>query len=78
MALPFKLFNTLSQTQMRIILAAEIIIYFSLFAVFCLKKEQNAKRKKKDAEAKNQRKKRIENYQSALKELSVTDYENAA
>lgn len=46
MAAPFHLFNELTRGEMRILFAAEIIIYFTIICAVMLTKEKKAQRKK--------------------------------
>ena len=46
MVLPFKLFDSLTPSQMRILFVAELIICAAVYSAVFLKKDKNAQRKK--------------------------------
>lgn len=55
-SLPFHLFDTLSNTQMRIIFAAELAIYLGIFCIFFLAKEKKQQKAKAEKERRRRRK----------------------
>lgn len=57
-SLPFNLFNTLTEKEMRIIFLCEIIIYSVMFALFFVVKERSEEKKKQKQKDKITREKR--------------------
>lgn len=78
MSVPFRLFDNLSQMQMRILLIAEVIIYFIIFSVVFLKKEANAQRKAKEKELKEKHNKRVLKRKQKLSGITVQNFDLAA
>lgn len=76
--IPFRLFDSLTQAQMRILLFAEVTIYLTIFSAVCLKKEQRAQRKSKEQELKKRHRKRIEKRNGEMKGIKVKEFDLAA
>lgn len=76
--LPFRLFDALTQTQMRIILFAEVAVYLSIFCLVFLKKEKVAERKSKENELQRRHNERIEKRSCEMQGLKIRDYDFAA
>lgn len=78
MAVPFKLFTELTQTQMRILLIAEIAVSVAIFCAVFLRKEAKEQRKRKAQEAFEKHCKRVETRNESLKGIRVYNYDIAA
>lgn len=78
MVIPFHLLGTLSQGQMRILLAAEILVYFCIFSVYHGRKEAKAQRRAKDDKLKAQHNERVARRNEELKGIIVNNYDLAA
>ncbi len=78
MALPFRLFEALSQTQMRLLLGGEILIYISIFSAYFCGKEAKAQRRVKDEKMKAQHNERIARRNEELKGIRVNNFDLAA
>lgn len=78
MAVPFKLFTELTQTQMRILLIAEIAVSVAIFCAVFLRKEAKELRKRKAQEAFEKHCERVETRNETLKGIKVYNYDIAA
>ncbi len=78
MALPFKLFDELSRTEMRILLFAEIVIYFSIVSIYFLIKEKKEESIKKEKRFKELHNDRVTKRQQELQGLKISNYDYAA
>lgn len=78
MSVPFRLFDNLSQMQMRMLLIAEVIIYFSIFAAVFLKKEAKAQRRAKEKRMKENHNKRVHERNRELSGITVQNFDLAA
>ena len=78
MVLPFHLFNNLTPMQMRILLFAEIIVYFLIASAFFLIKEEKAQREIKAREFEERHARRVAKRQNELKGIRVNNYDLAA
>lgn len=78
MAVPFKLFTELTQTQMRIMLIAEIAVSVAIFCVVFLRKEAKEQRKRKAQKAFEKHCERVETRNESLKGIRVYNYDIAA
>lgn len=58
MMFPFRLFDSLNETEMKILFAAELTIYFTIGSAFFLAREKS--RKKEQAKREKQRRRRTE------------------
>lgn len=75
---PFRLFDSLTQTQMRILLFAEIALYLTIFSAVCLKKEQKAQRKSKEQALQKRHRERVEKRNEEMNGIKVKEYDLAA
>lgn len=78
MALPFKLFDELSRTEMRILLFAEIVIYFSIVSIYFIMKEKKEENIKKEKRFKEMHNDRIIKREKELQGLKISNYDFAA
>ena len=78
MVLPFHLFNNLTPMQMKILLFAEIIVYFLIASAFFLIKEEKAQREIKAREFEERHARRVAKRQNELKGIRVNNYDLAA
>lgn len=76
--IPFRLFDSLTQQQMRILLFAEVFVYFAIFSAVFLKKERRAQRKSKEQELRKRHCERIEKRNSEMSGIKVKEYDLAA
>ena len=78
MVVPFRIFTMLSGTQMRFLLAAEIITYFVILLIVSFKKEAKKDNEKKSSEYSKRHNERINRRNNELKGIKVSDYDLVA
>lgn len=78
MAVPFRLFSNLTQTEMRIVLAVELAVCFAIFCAVFLKKEARENKRQKEEKAMDKHRKRVENRNEMLNGIKVYNYDIAA
>lgn len=78
MAIPFKLFTELTQTQMRILLGFEIAVCFGIFCAVFLRKEAKEQRKRKAQKSYEKHCERVETRNEELRGIKVYNYDIAA
>lgn len=78
MAIPFKLITELTQTQMRIMLIAEIAVCVAIFCAVFLRKEAKEQRKRKAQKAFEKHCERVESRNETLRGIKVYNYDIAA
>ena len=66
MMFPFRLFDSLSETEMKILFAAELAIYFTIGSCFFLAREKSKKKEQKRREKERLRRAQIAKYNKAV------------
>lgn len=78
MAFPFHIFDSLTGMQMRMLLAAEVLIYFGIFAAAAVIIEAKKDTKRKDAEHARKHNERIKKRRREMQGININDYNFAA
>ncbi len=78
MALPFRLFDTLTQLQMRFLLAGEIAVYFCIFSAYFGGREAKAQRRARDEKLRAQHEERVARRNDEMKGICVNNFDLAA
>jgi len=78
MAFPFHIFDSLTGMQMRILFAAEVILYFGIFAAAAVIIEAKKDAKRKNAEQARKHNERIRKRRREMQGISVNDCDYAA
>lgn len=73
MEIPFHIFDLITPVQSKIIFVAEIIIYFSVFAITATIIEAKKDRKRKNAEYESRHKERLEQRNREMQGISIPD-----
>lgn len=71
MIFPFRIFDFLTPLQMKLIFAAELIIYFTIFAIAAVIIEAKKDRKRKNAEYAKNHSKRVEKRKNELRGINI-------
>lgn len=79
-SLPFHLFDTLTDTQMKIVFSTELAVYLTIGCSFFLHKEKRAEKEKREKQKRAQRKNRLAEEKQAMNEalLSILPTDTAA
>lgn len=78
MALPFKLFNELSKTEMRVLFLAEVIIYFSIFSLYFIIKENKKENKRKEQKLQEMHNVRVIKREKELQGINLSNFDLVA
>lgn len=78
MIFPFRIFDFLTPLQMKLIFAAELIIYFTIFAFFAMKNEARANSKIKNEKLNKRHCERIEQRDKELQGIKIPNYDFVA
>lgn len=78
MALPFKLFDELSRTEMRILLFAEIFIYFSIISIYFIAKESKKEKEIKEEKLKEMHDIRVIKREKELQGIKINNIDLVA
>lgn len=78
MTLPFRIFNDLSRTEMRIILFAEMVLSLTVFALYFIIKENKEERKLKEEKLKELHNIRVLKREKELEGLNLNNVDLVA
>lgn len=78
MALPFKLFDELSRTEMKVLFFAELFVYFAIFSLCLILKEKQKERKLKEQKLKELHNIRVLEREKEMQGLSFNNIDLVA